>query len=119
MGVTVAGLEAAFLGVDRSFLGRSWSLRSVEEARITALTREVGVSDATARVLAARGIDVLAALDFLRPTLKVLMPDPSGFVDMDAAAARVVRAIENGDAIAVFGDYDVDGATSSALLIRF
>ena len=111
--------EGAFLGVERSFLGRSWRLRELDEARITALTREAGVSDATARVLAGRGIEALGAHDFLRPTLKALMPDPSAFIDMDAAVARIVRAIDAKEAIAVFGDYDVDGATSSALLIRF
>ena len=83
------------------------------------LVREAGVSDAVARVLAARGVDASAASDFLHPTLKVLMPDPSGFADMDQAAARIVAAIKGGEIIAVFGDYDVDGATSSALLMRF
>ena len=83
------------------------------------LVREAGVSDAVARVLAARGVDASAASDFLHPTLKVLMPDPSGFADMDQAAARIVVAIKAGETIAVFGDYDVDGATSSALLMRF
>ena len=83
------------------------------------LVREAGVSDAVARVLAARGVDASAASDFLHPTLKVLMPDPSGFADMDQAAARIVAAIKAGETIAVFGDYDVDGATSSALLMRF
>ncbi|MGE4064524.1 MAG: single-stranded-DNA-specific exonuclease RecJ [Rhodospirillaceae bacterium] len=83
------------------------------------LVRQAGVSDAVARVLAARGVLADRCADFLRPTLKALMPDPSLFVDMDGAAARIVRAVENGERIAVFGDYDVDGATSSALLMRF
>ena len=86
---------------------------------MTALVQGVGVSDAVARVLAARGIDALMAEDFLRPTLKSLMPDPSTLVDMDLAAARIAAAVDAGETIAVFGDYDVDGATSSALLTRF
>ena len=80
---------------------------------------QAGVSDAVARVLAARGIDAMAAANFLSPTLKVSLPDPSLLVDMDQAAARLVAAIKAKEPIAVFGDYDVDGATSSALLMRF
>lgn len=111
--------ETPFLGVSRSVLGRRWDLRAGDDALVTTLVREAGVSDAVARVLAARGVDAAAASDFLHPTLKVLMPDPSGFADMDQAAARIVAAIKGGEIIAVFGDYDVDGATSSALLMRF
>lgn len=111
--------EVSFLGVSRSVLGRRWDLRAGNDAIITSLIREAGVSDAVARVLAARGVEAMAAPDFLKPTLKVLMPDPSRFMDMDQAAARIVAAIKAGEGIAVFGDYDVDGATSSALLMRF
>jgi len=117
--VNTVSSETPFLGVSRSVLGRRWDLRAGNDALVASLVREAGVSDAVARVLAARGVDALAAPDFLRPTLKVLMPDPSGFADMDRAAARIVAAIRNGEALAVFGDYDVDGATSSALLMRF
>jgi single-stranded-DNA-specific exonuclease len=94
-------------------------LRAVDETRVTGLVRDAGVSDAVARVLASRGVEPMAAPDFLHPTLKALMPDPSRFIDMDQAAARIVVAIKSGEGIAVFGDYDVDGATSSALLMRF
>jgi len=109
----------SFLGVAKSFQGRRWDLRAVDEVLVTDLVRQAGVSDAVARVLAGRGVSIGGCADFLRPTLKSLMPDPSLFVDMDGAAARIVRALEKGERIAVFGDYDVDGATSSALLARF
>jgi len=108
-----------FLGVARSALGRRWDLRGANDALIAELVRSVGVSDAVARALAARGVEAMRADEFLHPTLKALMPDPSGFIDMDRAAARVVAAINAGEKIAIFGDYDVDGATSSALLMRF
>ena len=111
--------ESSFLGIARSVLGRRWDLRAVHDAQVTSLVREAGVSDAVARVLAARGVDAMAAADFLHPTLKVSLPDPSLLVDMDQAAARLVAAIKAKEPIAVFGDYDVDGATSSALLMRF
>jgi single-stranded-DNA-specific exonuclease len=108
-----------FLGIARSVLGRRWNLRGGNDFAVAELVRHAGVSDAVARVLAARGIAVDAAADFLHPTLKALMPDPSRFIDMDQAAARLATAVQNGEKIAVFGDYDVDGATSSALLMRF
>ena len=116
---TPTHIREPFLGVARSALGRRWDLRVVHDAAISDLVRGAGVSDAVARVLAARGVEALAAPDFLHPTLKVLMPDPSRLMDMDQAAARLKSAVENGEGIAVFGDYDVDGATSSALLSRF
>ena len=115
----VSRTAPAFLGVARSFQGRRWDLRKVDEVLVTDLVRESGVSDAVARVLAGRGVSREACADFLRPTLKSLMPDPSLLADMDQAAQRILRAVEKGERIAVFGDYDVDGATSSALLARF
>ncbi|MDX2224537.1 MAG: single-stranded-DNA-specific exonuclease RecJ [Rhodospirillaceae bacterium] len=102
-----------------SLLGRRWSLRPIDEVAAADLARAVGVSDAVARLLAARGVTPEVAPDFLKPTLRALMPDPSRLIDMDAAAARLVAAIEAGEPIAVFGDYDVDGGTSSALLVRY
>ncbi len=117
--MTGASAEAPFLGVAQSVLGRRWDLRFADEGRVGQLVREAGVSDAVARVLAARGIEAMAAPDFLHPTLKSLLPDPSRFIDMDLAASRIVAAVARGESIAVFGDYDVDGATSSALLMRF
>src|SRR5262249_25137302 len=59
------------------------------------------------------------AESFLAPKLRDLLPDPSNFRDMDAAAERIAAAIERKEKIAIFGDYDVDGATSAALLSRF
>lgn len=118
--MATAPLEnSVFLGVERSVLGRRWDLRPVDEAQVADLVRSAGVSDAVARVLAARGIDTDASSEFLRPTLKVAMPDPSVLTDMDTAVARIVSAMQAGEKISVFGDYDVDGATSSALLCRF
>jgi single-stranded-DNA-specific exonuclease len=71
------------------------------------------------RVLAARGATLEDVAVFLDPTIKALMPDPSALRDMDKAAARIADSIEGGEPVAVFGDYDVDGASSSALLARF
>jgi single-stranded-DNA-specific exonuclease len=71
------------------------------------------------RLLAQRGIDYDQAPSFLAPRLRDLLPDPSHLRDMDVAATRLARAVRDGETIAVFGDYDVDGATSAALMARF
>jgi single-stranded-DNA-specific exonuclease len=72
-----------------------------------------------ARLLAARGIAESEVRDYLNPSLKNLLPDPSVLHDMAKAVARVAHALETGEKIAVFGDYDVDGSASSALLADF
>jgi single-stranded-DNA-specific exonuclease len=110
---------APFLGVSRSLQGRRWRLRSDDDRLSLALAQRAGLPEVLGRVLAGRGIDPEAVEDFIKPSLRRLLPDPSRFHDMDAAAARLADAIQRDERIAVFGDYDVDGATSSALLKRF
>jgi single-stranded-DNA-specific exonuclease len=109
----------AFLGVSHSFSGRRWVARAADARLAEALAQRLGVPDQLARALAGRGVGLDDAPTFLEPKLRALMPDPSRFRDMDAAVARVARALTAGERVAVFGDYDVDGATSSALLMRF
>jgi single-stranded-DNA-specific exonuclease len=110
---------AAFLGVQRSALGRFWRPRLADERSALALAQRLGVSEIVARILAGRGVDADASPGFLEPRLRDALPDPFGFKDMDRAAKRLVAAIKAKETIAVFGDYDVDGATSSALLRGF
>ena len=112
------GADAAF-GVVRSFSGRRWHLAAVEEKAARDLMQDAGLPEAVARLLAARGVDAAGAQDYLHPTLKKLMPDPSLLAEMDRAVARVAAALEQKSRIAVFGDYDVDGSVSSALLAEF
>jgi len=108
------------LGVERSLTGRRWTRRGAEAERLAlTLVQRHGLPDAVAQLLAARGIDADHAEGFLAPTLRAQLPDPDHLNDMGAAADRVVRALDTGETIAIFGDYDVDGATSSALLQRF
>jgi len=114
----VASQDAAF-GVARSFSGRRWRLAPVDEAAARLLAQDAGLSPATARLLTARGVVPAGVQDYLHPTLKKLMPDPSMLIDMDRGVARVASALEQGQRIAVFGDYDVDGSVSSALLAEF
>ncbi|NMM46272.1 single-stranded-DNA-specific exonuclease RecJ [Rhodospirillaceae bacterium KN72] len=109
----------AFLGVSRSASGKRWEARP-DDARLTAaLAQRYSLPEPVARAMAARGIDLDAAEAFLDPKLSRDLPDPSHLRDMDAAVSRLVAAIREGEGIAVFGDYDVDGATSSALLLRY
>jgi single-stranded-DNA-specific exonuclease len=110
---------SAVLGVERSVCGRLWRERLEDWGIAAALAQSHGLPEIVARVLAARGVTAELVPDFLKPTLRTLLPDPSQLKDMDVAAARLARAIQAGESVAVFGDYDVDGATSSALLHRF
>ncbi|HEY0145417.1 MAG TPA: single-stranded-DNA-specific exonuclease RecJ [Methylovirgula sp.] len=109
------------LGVTSSALGRPWRARldAAGQAQALAMMQHHGLSDLLARVLAGRGIAVEDAMAYLDPTLRQLLPDPSSLADMDAAAARLGAAIRAGETIAIFGDYDVDGAASAALLDDF
>ncbi|HTZ80429.1 MAG TPA: single-stranded-DNA-specific exonuclease RecJ [Stellaceae bacterium] len=109
----------AFLGVERSLSGRRWRQRLGDDRQGLTLAQRLGVPEILGRVLAARGIAAEGAERFLNPTLRDQLPDPSSFRDMDRAIERVVRAVTKGELIALFGDYDVDGATSAALLRRF
>lgn len=84
-----------------------------------ALAQRAGVPEIVGRILAARGVDLEQVEGFLSPRLRDLLPDPSHLRDMDAAVSRLVAALQAGETIAIFGDYDVDGATSTALLRRF
>lgn len=106
----------ALFGVDRSLLGRRWRLKPADDRAAGEIVRRAGVSDTLARLLAARGMTAETAPGFLTPRLRDSFPDPSTLIGMDAAAARIWDAIEAGDRIALFADYDVDGATSAAQL---
>ena len=111
--------RGCFLGVERSLTGKRWEERLADSRQGLALSQQLGLPEVIGRVLAARGVSSEEAERFLTPTLRDYLPDPSAFMDMDRAAARLLRALEAGEKIAVFGDYDVDGATSSAVLARF
>jgi len=110
-----------FLGVRSSARGLAWRNR-LDTAGLnlaTAISQRHDLPELLGRVLAARGgtLDNIPVL--LNPSLKELMPNPSSLRDMDKAAARLAGAIEAREAVAVFGDYDVDGGSASALVARF
>ncbi len=111
------GAMPGFLGVGRSLTGRVWRERPADADLARRHQLGHGLSEPLARALAARNIGVDAAADFLNPTLKAQFPDPSSFLDMDKAAEILVDALQRGRPMAVFADYDVDGASSAALLV--
>lgn len=115
------GAEAAFLGVTRSVRGFQWRERLEPDAKLLAdaIAQRHGLPELLGRVLAARGVGLDEVDTVLDPTLKALMPDPSTLKGMDAAARRLADAVTKREPVAIFGDYDVDGACSSALLKRF
>jgi len=108
-----------FLDVERSFTGRRWLERPVISRQATAISQQFQVPDIIGRFLNARGITAELVNDFLDPKLSSLLPDPAHLLDMDAGVSRIIKAVMAKEKIAIFGDYDVDGATSSALLARF
>ncbi|MBI6629053.1 single-stranded-DNA-specific exonuclease RecJ [Pontibaca salina] len=108
----------AFLGVSESLSGRRWIGPSIEVERAAdALVQGSGLPRALCQVLARRGVLPTEVNGFLAPTLRDLLPDPRLLKDMEKAAARFRVAVERREKIAIFADYDVDGAASAALLI--
>ncbi len=109
------------LGVERSAGGRRWVDRLDKAAHQTAIAiaQQHDISEILAQVAAGRGVGPDDVASFLDPSLRDLLPDPSTLAGMDAAAERLADAVQSGERIAIFGDYDVDGATSAALLARF
>jgi single-stranded-DNA-specific exonuclease len=105
------------LGVAQSLRGRRWIWREAAERLGLGIAEQLGVPEMLGRMLALRGVTKETAADYLAPTLRALLPDPSLLVDMDRAAARLAEAVTGGETVAVFGDYDVDGACAGALLV--
>ncbi|MCX8502389.1 MAG: single-stranded-DNA-specific exonuclease RecJ [Beijerinckiaceae bacterium] len=114
-------MSRPFLGVERSVSDRVWRERLDDASRgiALALVQEYGLDDLLARVLAGRGVTTSDIPAYLEPRLRELMPDPSTMIGMDEAAERLAQAIIARDTVAIFGDYDVDGACSSAVLAGF
>lgn len=113
------GQRPLVLEVAHSLGEQAWISRCDDDRLALAHAQRLGVPELIGRVLAGRGVALEDGEAFLRPNLKTQMPDPHGITDMEVGVSRLMHAIHDGDPIAIFGDYDVDGATSSALLHRF
>ncbi|MEH3148179.1 MAG: single-stranded-DNA-specific exonuclease RecJ [Methylobacterium frigidaeris] len=115
-------LPRPLLDVHRSALGRPWYDRCADPARQSAaiaIAQGHGLPEVLARVLAGRGVPAADVPGFLQPRLRDLLPDPSVLLDMEPAADRLARAVAGREKVAIFGDYDVDGAASAALLAGY
>ncbi|KKB09336.1 single-stranded-DNA-specific exonuclease RecJ [Devosia chinhatensis] len=110
-----------FLDISSSVTGRPWvdRLDMAAARNAAAISQRSGIPDIVARILAGRGVGLDDAETWLEPTIRALMPDPSTLTAMDALADRLAKAITDNEAIALFGDYDVDGACSCALMLRY
>jgi single-stranded-DNA-specific exonuclease len=110
-----------FLEVERSVRGRAWRDRLDERGvgRAQAIAQGRDVPEILARVLAGRDVEAQEVEAFLDPSVKRLMPDPHVVTAMAETAARLADAVLANERIAIFGDYDVDGATATAVLARF
>src|SRR5215472_4229900 len=110
-----------FLGIENSATGRAWRDRLDERAsaRALAIAQRHDLPELLARILAGRNVEIDAVESFLDPTVKRSMPDPHQLAGMKEAAERIADAVTRGERVAIFGDYDVDGATSAAVLARF
>jgi single-stranded-DNA-specific exonuclease len=105
--------------VEKSFSGRRWELAQCDDDLARAIQLDHQIPAVIARLLASRGVARDAAMDYLNPTLKRLLPEPRTLAHMDEAVDRVAKAVQSGEKIAVFGDYDVDGSCSAALMAGF
>lgn len=119
--LTATGFRAedAFLGVHSSVTGNRWVSRKASDEVTTEIASRTGLPAPVARALASRSVDPERVQHFLEPRLRDVLPDPSHLLDMDTAIERTMAAILTEESVALFADFDVDGATSSALVRRF
>jgi len=102
--------------VNKSISGKYWSAHSYDENFVSELQRYLGIDDFLARIISTRVSSITTAEQFLNPKIKSLLPDPFHLLDMQKAVDRIIKAINDNEKICIFADYDVDGATSAALL---
>lgn len=102
-----------------SILNLNWQQKTFDERLAVAIRQKMELSDALSKILAAKEIELDEIENFLDPKIKTNLPNPFELLDMQEAVAHVVEVIKLNKKITIFADYDVDGATSSALLKRF
>ncbi len=111
--------KPAFLDVEKSVKGQRWVARLDDQRLAHTIAEKNELPEILGRVMAARGVTSDEAEAFLNPTLRSLMPQPSAFMDMEKGAARLAEAIIKKEAIGIISDYDVDGVSSAAIMVRF
>ena len=101
---------------DNSVLGKNWISKRYNEDQVNFLKENFDLSEIVSKLIAIRNINIEEVKLFLNPKIKNFLPNPFILKDMEKAADRTVKAIKNNEKIGIFGDYDVDGATSTAIL---
>lgn len=104
---------------EKSLTGKLWKLLNVDERKTEFISQKYNLPYVVSKIITSRGIAVDDVSIFLEPKLQTLMPDPSCLKDMKKASERLAKAITKGEKIAIIGDYDVDGATSTSVLRSF
>lgn len=112
-------METAVLGVECSLTDKRWVANDADPDAVAAIVRTGAVNEVVARLLAGRGVLPENVAFYLTPSFKNNLPDPLILKGADKASERIAKAVTNGEKIGVFGDYDVDGATSTSLMVRF
>ncbi|WP_394658925.1 DHH family phosphoesterase, partial [uncultured Novosphingobium sp.] len=107
-------LSTPVFGIERSLSGKAWRWRG---GNMDLSVGQSGLDDIVSQLLLSRGVERDDLDRHRAPSLRAFLPDPSEFRDMDAAAERVAQAVLTGETVTIYGDYDVDGATSAALLV--
>lgn len=102
-----------------SVLQNIWNVAQTDDSLVSRISETYGLEQYLAQILINRGVLFDEIEDFLNPKLQKLMPDPYVLKDMEKSALRVADAVQNQEKIAIIGDYDVDGATSSSILKRY
>lgn len=105
--------------VSQSVLGQAWRAREVDEAEATKITQRLRCPQIVGRILSGRGIADADVEGYLDTTLKRHLPDPSSLAGVDKAAKRLAELVQAGGTVGIFGDYDVDGGTGSAILAKY
>ncbi len=100
----------------RSAMGKFWQQKAIDERRILTIMQKYSLDQFLATLIANRDLDLAEIENFLHPKIKNTLPNPLHLMDIEKAVDRTIQAIEDGEMICIFADYDVDGATSSALL---
>ena len=114
-----ANLLARTYPIAFSITGKTWSLKKFDQEKIAFFKDNYFIDDFTAKLLAIKKIDNKDIKNFLNPSIKNILPNPNILKDMEKATKRTVESIIKKEKIGIFGDYDVDGASSTAILGKF
>ena len=112
-------MHANILQGFNSYTDSKWQVKTFDERQAELISQKFEVSNLIAKLFSIRNISIDDIASYLNPTLKDNMPDPNILMDMEKACERILVALKNNEKIAIFGDYDVDGSTSTSCLIKY